>query len=114
VAEGGGLLNRYRGLKPLSRVRIPPSPPELFPSMTAAQFRRLALSLPQAEERSHMSHPDFRIAGGKIFATLGSPDKAWGMVKLAPEQQHEFMQAEPEVFKPAPGAWGRAARLSCT
>src|SRR6478736_754142 len=26
VAEGGGLLNRYRGLKPLSGVRIPPAP----------------------------------------------------------------------------------------
>ena len=26
VAEGGGLLNRYTG-KPVSRVRIPPSPP---------------------------------------------------------------------------------------
>ena len=29
VVEGGGLLNRYRGLKPLSRVQIPPSPPIL-------------------------------------------------------------------------------------
>jgi hypothetical protein len=25
-AEGGGLLNRYTGPKPVSRVRIPPSP----------------------------------------------------------------------------------------
>ena len=31
MVEGGGLLNRYRGLNPLSRVRIPPSPPTLFP-----------------------------------------------------------------------------------
>ena len=33
--------------------------------MTAAEFRRLALSLPEAEEGALMDHPDFR-AGGKI------------------------------------------------
>jgi len=37
--------------------------------MTANDFRKLALSLPETEERCHMSHPDFRVAG-KIFATL--------------------------------------------
>jgi len=42
--------------------------------MTANEFRRLALALPEAEERAHMDHPDFRV-GGKIFATLGYPDK---------------------------------------
>ena len=30
--------------------------------MTADQFRRLALALPETEERSHMAHPDFRTA----------------------------------------------------
>jgi len=38
--------------------------------MTANDFRKLALSLPQATEQSHMDHPDFRV-GGKIFA-IGS------------------------------------------
>jgi hypothetical protein len=66
----------------------------------------LALSLPGAVESSHMQHPDFRI-GGKIFATLGYPDDGWGMVKLTPEQQRDFMAAEPEAFKPCNGAWGR-------
>jgi predicted DNA-binding protein (MmcQ/YjbR family) len=36
--------------------------------MTEDDFRKLALSLPEAEESSHMNHPDFRV-GGKIFAT---------------------------------------------
>ena len=36
-----------------------------------------------------MDHPDFRVAG-KIFATLGYPDKTRGMVKLSPEDQHYF------------------------
>jgi len=73
--------------------------------MTVSQFRRMALSLPEVEERGHMAHPDFRV-GGKIFATRGYPDKSWGMVKLTPEQQRMFVPANPTVFVPAPGAWG--------
>jgi hypothetical protein len=69
-------------------------------------FRRIALSFPGAEERSHMNHPDFRV-GGRIFATLGSPDADWGMVSLMPEQQEDFIHLAPEAFKPAAGAWGR-------
>jgi hypothetical protein len=52
-----------------------------------------------------MDHPDFRV-GGKIFATLGYPEDGLGMVKLTPAQQKTFMQAEPDVFFPATGAWG--------
>lgn len=75
--------------------------------MTADQFRRLALSLPQAVERSHHAHPDFRVRN-KIFATLGYPDARWGMVKLTPEQQAEVLRAAPDAFRPAAGAWGRS------
>lgn len=73
--------------------------------MTADDFRRLALSLPEAEEREHMGHPDFRVAG-KIFATLGYPSDDYGMVKLTPEQQHNFMTSDPGVFVPVKGGWG--------
>jgi hypothetical protein len=73
--------------------------------MTAHQFRQMALTLPEVEECGHMNHPDFRV-GGKVFATLGYPDKSWGMVKLPPEQQRIFVPANPGVFVPAPGAWG--------
>jgi hypothetical protein len=69
-------------------------------------FRNIALSFPGASEGSHMGHADFRV-GGRIFATLGSPDDAWGMVALMPEQQEDFMSLAPEAFKPAAGAWGR-------
>lgn len=53
-----------------------------------------------------MDHPDFRV-GGKIFATLGYPDAGWGMVKLTPAQQQQFVRADPELFIPAKGAWGK-------
>jgi hypothetical protein len=75
--------------------------------MTAAEFRRIALKMPEAEESAHMSHPDFRV-GGKIFATLGYPDEEHGMVVLPPEEQAHFVQAYPKIFAPAKGAWGKS------
>ena len=53
-----------------------------------------------------MGHPDFRVRD-KIFAALGVPDAAWGMVRLTPEQQGLVLDVEPCAFKPAAGAWGR-------
>lgn len=73
--------------------------------MTAADFRRLALTLPEATESAHMGHPDFRVRN-KIFATLDASETL-GMVKLNPEQQHEFVKAHPEIFVPVKGGWGR-------
>jgi YjbR len=73
--------------------------------MTEDDFRRLALSLADAEESEHMNHPDFRVRG-KIFASLRSPSEGWGMVKLTPEQQEMFMRLAPDAFQPASGSWG--------
>ena len=74
--------------------------------MSSVLFRRVALSLPDAIEGSHQGHADFRI-GTRIFATLGYPDDAWGMVKLTPEQQSFLVESEPEIFRPVAGGWGR-------
>jgi hypothetical protein len=74
--------------------------------MTGADFRRLALGLPEATESAHGDHPDFRVRG-KIFATLGYPEMGVGMVKLFPDQQQDFVRAEPRVFAPVHGTWGR-------
>jgi hypothetical protein len=73
--------------------------------MTPDSFRRMALSFPETTESSHMNHPDFRVCG-KIFATLAYPDESLGMVKLTPEQQHEFVHDHPKVFVPVKGGWG--------
>ena len=75
-----------------------------FLHMTADEFRKLALSFQEAEERSHMDHPDFRV-GGKIFATI-APGGERGMVKLTPEQQAALTRSD-RAFEPAAGAWGR-------
>src|SRR5580704_10292228 len=81
------------------------------PNMTANDFRRLALALPEATENAHMDHPDFRVRG-KIFATLGYPATGWGVVKLTPEQQHYLSKDYPDVFVPVKGAWGRRGATS--
>jgi hypothetical protein len=74
--------------------------------MTAAQFRKIVLGLQDVVEASHMSHPDFRAANGRIFATL-TEDETRGMATLLPEQQADFIARSPETFIPAAGAWGR-------
>ena len=72
--------------------------------MTPDDFRRIALSLPEAIESSHMDHPDFRVAG-KIFASL--PDVEQGVVKLQPEQQEIMVETEPGIFSRVDGYWGQ-------
>src|SRR5215471_16458450 len=74
--------------------------------MTPNEFRKLALSFPEAIESAHMHHPDFRVRG-KIFATLGYPDEDSAMVKLSADDQRKFVRISPDVFQPAKGAWGR-------
>ncbi|HVU86917.1 MAG TPA: hypothetical protein VHD36_06325 [Pirellulales bacterium] len=74
--------------------------------MTADQFRRLTLTLPETCAGAHQGHEDLRVAG-KIFATLGYPDAHWGMVKLTPKQQTYFVALNADVFVPVKGAWGR-------
>ena len=73
--------------------------------MTSSDFRKLALSLPEAVEQSHFDHPDFRV-GGKIFATLNYPRAGWAMVRLPPGDQQLYLLADPKAFVPIKGAWG--------
>ena len=78
--------------------------------MNAEDFRRLALSLEGAEEKSHMGSPDFRV-GGRIFATLASQSQGYGNLMLNLDQQTAFVEELPEVFLPIAGGWGR---MGCT
>lgn len=73
--------------------------------MTPTTFRKLALSLPEVCESSHVGHPDFRVRR-RIFATLAYPNAAWGMVKLSTAQQELFVRSHPTVFTPVKGGWG--------
>jgi hypothetical protein len=74
--------------------------------MRENDFRRIALGMEGAVESAHMGHPDFRV-NNRIFATLHH-DREFGMVALTPDQQAQFIRADPDAFAPESGAWGRA------
>lgn len=74
--------------------------------MTAADFRRIALSLEGVEEYSHAGLPAFRVAGRK-FASLASQAHGYGNLMLTPQQQAEFVEEAPEIFLPIAGGFGR-------
>ena len=73
--------------------------------MTPAAFHKLALAMPEATAASHFDTPDFRV-GGKIFATAGRKDGR-AVLKLTLEQQQMLCEAEPTLFAPVDGGWGR-------
>jgi hypothetical protein len=77
--------------------------------MNIQDFRRLALSLPGAEESSHMGAADFRV-GNRIFATLAAAKLGYGNVMITPEQQAAFVEELPAIFIPVTGGWRRNTR----
>ena len=74
--------------------------------MKAADFRRLALRLPEATEGAHFGNADFRV-GGKIFATLALEREGYGVLLLSAEEQAGMIEDEPQIFSPVPGGWGK-------
>ena len=79
---------------------------ERLTQMTPDAFRAMALALPGAVESSHMGHADFR-ANGRIFCQPPAGGRSSAVVQLSPEEQAMRMEAEPDVFRPCAGAWGR-------
>ena len=80
--------------------------PRKTKALTPADFRRIALSLPEVVEGSHFGQADFRV-GGRIFATLALESEGYGVLLLTHEQQAGMVEDEPEIFSPVPGGWGR-------
>jgi len=74
--------------------------------MTAADFRRIALSFDHVEEYSHAGLPAFRVDGRKI-ASLASQAEGYGNLMLTLEDQAAFVAEAPAIFLPIPGGWGR-------
>ena len=73
--------------------------------MSADEFRRLALSFPEAAESAPRGVAEFRVRT-KVFATLGYPEGERATVKLTPEEQARYVVADPQAF-PAKGARGQ-------
>lgn len=73
--------------------------------VTIDAARKLALSLPETEEKKHFDTPDFRIKN-KIFASLHEEKKLM-MVKLSAIDQSVFCFFDKAIIYPVPGGWGR-------
>jgi hypothetical protein len=80
--------------------------------MTPAAFLKLALSLPEAALGSHQGGADIRVAN-KIFATPADRPGGAAILKFTPEQQAMMCEAEPKMFEPVPGGWGRQGSTRC-
>ena len=68
--------------------------------MKARELRRIARSLPEAEEVETWGEATFRVRG-KMFAILAT-DGTRASLKASPEQQQELIASEPGVFSIAP------------
>ena len=70
-----------------------------------SEFRKLAMSFPQAIEQPHFEKASFRVKK-KIFATL---DESTGVasLKFSPVDQSVFVDISKGAMYPAQGAWGK-------
>ena len=73
--------------------------------ITIEQARKMALALPETEEKPHFLLAGFWVKN-KIFATIHA-DKNYVMVKLSPIDQSVFCSFNKEVIFPVPGGWGK-------
>lgn len=72
---------------------------------TTANFKKIALSFPGAEELPHFEKSSFRVKK-KIFATLNEKLQR-GCVKLSAVDQSAFCAFDATVVYPVPGTWGK-------
>jgi hypothetical protein len=67
--------------------------------MTFKDFRRLCLSMPEAEERGTWGEATFRVRD-RIFA-MGSPDGEFVSVKASLDDQSGLVEMDPKTFAPS-------------
>jgi hypothetical protein len=71
------------------------------PFWTQERVRALALSLPEAQEASHMGRPDLRV-GNRIFATLPEDGRTVNL-KTTPTGLDMLLRSDPKTFR---DVWG--------
>jgi hypothetical protein len=74
--------------------------------MTPDDFRRIALSMPEATEVYRRGQSEFRVER-TTFASLGGAADTVATLNLTSEQQSVFMNAAPGAFVSVPSGWGR-------
>jgi predicted DNA-binding protein (MmcQ/YjbR family) len=80
--------------------------------MNGDQFRKLALSLPDASEAPHFDRAAFRTPK-RIFATLSADERSVNF-KLEPDQQAALVESRSGAFEAIAGGWGRQGWTTMT
>src|SRR5262245_39769693 len=78
---------------------------------TAADLRRIALSLTGTTEAPHFDRAAFKVAS--IYATLAA-DRLTANLKLSPDAQEFKCMLAPDAFAPVPNAWGKQGWTTVT
>ena len=78
---------------------------------TAADLRRIALSLTGTSEAPHFERTAFKAK--RIYATL-APDRLTANLKLSPDEQEFKCLLAPDAFTPVPNAWGKQGWTTVT
>jgi predicted DNA-binding protein (MmcQ/YjbR family) len=73
--------------------------------ISAEQFRKLALSLTDAEEEGHFDKISFRVRK-KIFATFDAKASR-ACLKLTVKDQQSFISTDQSIVYPVPNKWGQ-------
>jgi hypothetical protein len=73
--------------------------------MLIDQFRKIAMSFPEANEEPHFEKTSFRVAR-KIFATYNAKNNL-ACLKLPLTEQDVFSKYDPEAVYPVPNSWGK-------
>jgi hypothetical protein len=71
---------------------------------TAADLRRIALSLTGTTEAPHFDRVAFKVK--RIYGTL-APDRLTANLKFSPDEQEFKCLLAPDAFAPVPNAWGK-------
>lgn len=79
--------------------------------VTAAAFRKIALSLEGATAAPHFDRTAFKVA--RIYATL-APDGRTANLKFAPDEQELKCVVAADAFMPVPNAWGKQGWTTAT
>lgn len=77
---------------------------------SAADLRRIALSLPGTTEAPHFDRAAFKV--DRIYVTLAGDGTA--NFKFTPDEQEFKCQLAPDVFAPIDNAWGRQGWTTAT
>jgi hypothetical protein len=78
---------------------------------SAAEFRRIALSLEGTSEAPHFDRAAFKVA--RIYATLAA-DGRTANLKFTPDEQALKCMVAVDAFSPVPNAWGQQGWTTVT